>query len=314
MKIVGTDVRYPFVAKNQIQLCSIDLRMSNIFWRQKNDKSVIDLGPNGFSKVSPRRGWKRMEIQIDESIVVKPGELLIGRTYEKFKVPKFYAGKIVAKSSIARLGVSLFCSTDFINPGWEGHIPLIIKNHGINPVKIRPLLTVCQIMLITLSSVPQGEFGKGKYRSSYQNDDGGPTFWWRDQTFSNIRDGLSNVTEKIMEEIFSKLEEVDDEGLARFEKFMNSRNHVNITNSTDIIAEFLQREKKKEKIQKVLKGLLGVAQTTLLGLALKLLFDSHYTRAHYIFWTFTCCMLPFTIWYIFIRDETRYYPLIGGEK
>ena len=307
MEILGTDTRFPFNPEKQIQLCSIDLRVSNIYWRQRKENLIIDLGQNEFNKISPRRGWKRIEIKFDESIILKPGELLIGRTYENFKIPKNYAGKIVAKSSIARLGISLFCSTDFINPGWAGHIPLIIKNHGVNSVKIHPLLTMCQIIVIELSSTPVGEFGEGKYESSYQNDDGGPSFWWRDQIFTDIHNNHKNITENTMKELIEKLGKIDDDGLLRFEKYINSRSFANITNSIDIISSFCEQERKFSKLQKVLKGIFGIIQTTSLAASVKLIFDSQYTHTDFIFWAFTGCMLPLTIWYVFVRDEIKYY-------
>jgi deoxycytidine triphosphate deaminase len=307
MEISGTDIRYPFEPIKQIQLCTIDLRVSNIFWRQKRESLIIDLGQNEFNKISPRRGWKRIEIEFGESIIIKPNELIIGRTYEQFKIPKRYAGKIVAKSSVARLGISLFCSTDFINPGWVGHIPLIIKNHGINSVKIHPLLTMCQIMVIELSSVPIGEYGEGQYRSSYQNDDGGPSFWWRDQMFENIRSSHEDITETTMNELITRFENIDDDGLLRFEKYLSSKSYTNISNSTDIIYSFSKQEKRKSKIQIVLKGVYGMLQAALLTTSIKLIFDISYTSIHYCFWLFTIFTLPVTIWFVFLRDEKKYY-------
>lgn len=308
MMISGTDEAYPFEPDKQIQLCSIDLRVSNIFWKQKKLFRTIDLGHNKEYEIAPRREWKRIEIRFGESIVLKPGELLLARTYESFKIPKNYAGKIIAKSSFARLGISMFCSTDFINPGWYGHCPMVIKNNGIHTIKIHPLLHMCQILVVGLSSLPDGEFGVGKYASSYQNDDGGPSFWWRDQVFQTIRSVYEKrIPETVIDDLIKKFQKVDDEGLNRFKIYLNSFELEDTTNSQDILQGFAKVEKWKMKKNKIYKGFLSLVQIALFGTSIKLLLDNQYTSKHFIFWIITCLILPFTVWYVFARDEKRFY-------
>jgi deoxycytidine triphosphate deaminase len=309
MEISGTDDRFPFEPDRQIQLCSIDLRVSNIFWRQKKVHRIIDLGQKKVFELSPRGEWKKFEIDFDQSIILKPGELLIGRTYESFKIPKNFAGKIIAKSSIARLGISMFCSTDFINPGWFGHCPMVIKNNGIHTVKIHPLLHMCQIIVVSLSSLPDGEFGVGKYASSYQNDDGGPSFWWRDKVFQAIRDDYENkISEDSINELIKVFQKVDDDGLNRFKVFLSKIDTGNISNSSDILSAFANREKRKSRKQRVIKGVLSMLQIALVGSSIKLLLDyPNYTTIHYIFWAIVVATLPFSIWFVFSREEKKYY-------
>lgn len=307
MNIVVTNEDHPFDPENQIQLCSIDLRISNVFWRQKRFYRAVDLGERKEFELAPRREWKRIEIKFNESIILKPGELLIGRTYESFKIPKEYAGKIVAKSSIARLGVSIFCSTDFINPGWFGHCPLVIKNHGIHTFKMYPLLHVCQIMVIGLSSVPEGEFGIGQFVSSYQNDDGGPSFWWRDQVFRSIKVDHHALSRSTIDELIAIVQNLDDEGLSRFKLFLSRDKVRRLGNSKDILNKFAKIEKRKMKFQRVAKGILGVIQGVLVSTSVGLFFYTNHDFYHYLFWMITLILFPYTIWFLFLRDERQYH-------
>ncbi len=307
MEFSVTSQDYPFDPENQVQLCSIDLRISNIFWRQKKVYRHIDLGKKEEHEFFPRGEWKRIEINFDETITLKPGELLLGRTFESFKIPKNYAGKIVAKSSFARLGISVFCSTDFINPGWYGHCPMIIKNHGNHTFKIHPLLHMCQVIVTDLSSLPEGEFGIGKFVSNYQNDDGGPSFWWRDQVFKAIRSDYRNINEKTLNELINSVKGIDDEGLSRFKFFLTSYEHRSSGNSNDILSAFAKSEKAKKKKQNLLKGILGVIQAGLFGLSLKLFFENTYHQSYFFLWIFTGITLTFSLWYISGRDEKNYY-------
>ncbi len=307
MNFSVADARYPFESDKQIQLCSIDLRISNIFWRQKRIYRAIDLGEHNSYELAPRREWKRIEIDFSETINLKPGELLLARTYESFKIPKSYAGKIVAKSSFARLGISIFCSTDFINPGWYGHCPMVIKNHGIHTIKIHPLLHMCQIIVIKLNPVPDGEFGIGKYFSSYQNDDGGPSFWWRDQVFRAIKSDYEEISKSTINELIKKVQTIDDEGLNRFKIFLKSYKTRKIGNSAEILSAFTKEEKKKMKHQKFLKGVFGLIQSVLLAQSVRMIFDITHNYSHYLFWGITIICLPITIWFVFLRDDKEYY-------
>ena len=104
--------------------------------------------------------------------MLKPGESVITCTNEIIKIPKDCAGKIVIKSTFARLSVSITAS-DFCNPGWEGKFPLQIKNEGSNKIVIYPETRMLQIMLMPLSSRVLEE-----YKGTYMNDDGTPINFW----------------------------------------------------------------------------------------------------------------------------------------
>ncbi len=100
----SADPEHPFQASEQVQPCSIDLRLSNVFWEPISGKT-IDLRKARLLDLEPRLLWKRRELRKGESITLRPGRLLLGRVNERLTVPPQYAGKIEGRSSFARLGL-----------------------------------------------------------------------------------------------------------------------------------------------------------------------------------------------------------------
>src|ERR1017187_1757133 len=130
-----SDPDFAFNPNQQIQPCSIDLRLDSVFWRSRS-KREIDLRKPGVWELSPRRFWKRYQLQSTESIVLNPGELVLGRTYETFSMPVGCAGHVEGRSSFGRLGLAVHCTASFINPGWTGHMPVQLMNWSRNPIRL----------------------------------------------------------------------------------------------------------------------------------------------------------------------------------
>jgi deoxycytidine triphosphate deaminase len=60
---------HPFKPDDQIQPCSIDLRLDNVFWRQRS-RAAIDLRRSKLLELSPRRHWKKIILEPGESITI----------------------------------------------------------------------------------------------------------------------------------------------------------------------------------------------------------------------------------------------------
>lgn len=214
LDIHAGDDAYPFDAESQIQPCSIDLRLSPVFWKPSRRVRhtggllprrgvTVDLRQSAMHELSPRWGWRQLELSEGSTITLGPGQIVMARIYERFAIPPSCAGKVEGRSSYARLGLFVHCSGDFINPGWSGFMPLQLFNAGPYPLKVGPFLPVCQLKLVQLSSTPARSYGNVALQSKYVNDDGGPSFWWRDQQVQKVRDRLAcvSVTDQIQREI-----------------------------------------------------------------------------------------------------------------
>ena len=115
-----------------------------------------------------------MEIVIPEDgIILQPGKLYLGRTFEHTSTNKFVP-MLEGRSSVGRLGISIHSTAGFGDIGFNGYWTLEIQ--CIQPVKIYPMVSICQIYYYTISD-QYFTYGKGKY----QNNEGiQPSLFYKD--------------------------------------------------------------------------------------------------------------------------------------
>ncbi len=195
-----------------------------------------------------------------DTITIRPGTAVMGRIYERFRIPPGYAGKIEGRSSFARLGLMVHCTGDFINPGWEGYMPLQLFNAGPYPIRITPHLSVCQLMLIPLSSASDRTYGDEELRNKYANDDGGPSMWWRDYNVKAIQERLGEVhaTERLQQEIIGEVRFEAVDVLERFQGFIATRKVEEIENKDQLLDGFSAAEDLRRLLDQCTLGLLVI--------------------------------------------------------
>lgn len=302
--------QYPFNPKEQIRLCSIDIRLSNIFWYQKKLKwgQSIDLKHGRLFEISPTRLWHKKVYDYSEKIVLKPGEMILGQTYEKFTIPKEYAGKIITRSSYTRLGIETSCTNDFINPGYRGRVTLEIINNSINTIVLYPLIPICQIMVVALTSSPHGTYGDSEISSKYQNEDGSPSLWWRDNLVKAIENKLSafDYSTDIINSLGETVREFDDECIDRFYKFiLNLRGHE-ITSREGLINKFINSEKSKETLRLALRIILPLMTAFPIGILVNNITADNINIPFSIISLLVLIILCFFIVQLF-TDKRKYY-------
>jgi deoxycytidine triphosphate deaminase len=264
LQFVGPNAEHPFEPTRQIQPCSIDLRISNVFWKPRRRRHLwrrllpwreitIDLRRSSMHDLDPIRDWKRFDVAEGQSITIKPGHTIMGRVYESFRMPTNCAGKIEGRSSFARLGLSVHCTGDFVNPGWQGYMPLQLSNVGPYPLRLAPYFSICQLMLIRLASKPDRSYGDAELRSKYVNDEGGPSLWWRDARVEQLQQrlGEANTHEAILQEIVNRVRFQSTEVLARFQRDVDRRRVGTIENADQILDEFARRETRRRLIDRI---------------------------------------------------------------
>ncbi len=105
---------------SQIQPASIDLRLgSKIQLPKKNE--CIDLRFD-----SETIADHFLERDLSEPYTLKPGDIVMGGTLEKIKIPDYCNAKIYNKNSLVSIGLNVSTGC-YINPGYEGHMPLLLK-------------------------------------------------------------------------------------------------------------------------------------------------------------------------------------------
>jgi dCTP deaminase len=148
--IFGPRKDKPFAPQTQVQACSIDLRLDNHFAKFKDEVKQFDVK-------DLKDVWTYLEVfEVSEHqpITLYPNTILFGQIYEQLRIPDDVSAKIVGRSRFARLGLSIHSTGDFINPEFEGAMPLQLVNHNPIPIVIYPFMTICQLILVKLTSKP----------------------------------------------------------------------------------------------------------------------------------------------------------------
>lgn len=79
---------------------------------------------------------------------LEPKKLVLGWTRERIELPLHgrVAARVEGKSGLARIGLSIHCTAPTIHAGFVGTIQLEIVNHGPIPIKLRPSVSICQLV------------------------------------------------------------------------------------------------------------------------------------------------------------------------
>lgn len=234
----------PF-SEDQVQPASIDLRVDRVHWRPQNIRLLpIDLSSRLRASILSRRPTYQSELPARGKFKLRPGDIIMGRTLEKFTIPKGYAAEIFTRSSFARLGLSVTFG-GYINPGYRGHMPLQIKNLGKHTIWLPPMIPVCQLVLHELTSEPEHAYGDLDARSKYDDDDGGPSRWYMDAIIRSNQQalGTANVPEGEQEKILSLILRRDLSTQLRFEKFLRRATQTELEHADTILDAFARHER-----------------------------------------------------------------------
>lgn len=139
----------PFVLDN-IQPSSIDLCLDDL----------IKIPATG---ASLRMGDDSTELFTEQRIVgaytLEPSQWILAQTHETIGIPRNCNGHIHNRSSLMRLGLDV-ATGSYINPGYEGKLPVSIKNNGSFSVEIVPFVRFCQLELSLVSPDPMRDYSQ----------------------------------------------------------------------------------------------------------------------------------------------------------
>lgn len=140
----------PVPKDNNIQSCSVDLHLGDEL-KTINGKS-IDI--------------------LHDTYKLKPNEFLLGSTLEYVEIPPHLCAMVDGRSSIGRLGILVHVSAGFVDAGYCGNITLEIKNLSDKEFELESGMSICQLLLIVLSSEPLRLYGSDELGSKYQHSVG----------------------------------------------------------------------------------------------------------------------------------------------
>ncbi len=135
-------IRIEPLDKSKIGPGSIDLTLGNDFRIFKKRSKVYHIKNDSHFRDITR------EVHIDDngSIVVKPGEMVLGITKEKITLADNISGRLEGRSRFARFGLAVHVTAGFMHPGISNHQVLEIVNLGHAPLALHPGITICQFI------------------------------------------------------------------------------------------------------------------------------------------------------------------------
>ncbi len=298
LSIVSEDGAPPFNADEQIQPASIDLRLGFVFWYPLR-RFTIDLRRAQLLEIQPRRYYRHARLSVGETIVLKPLELLLGRTMEQFHVPNGYAAELTGRSSFARLGLMTNATGGYINPGWRGRMPLQLVNFGPNPIRLTPGLPICQVRLVKLSGLAERPYGDPALESVYVDDDGGPSYWWRDKRIKKLHVELAEkaIEGRIQRALEQTIRVREPEVIERLEHHVTRMRVDEIQNADAVLELFARSEERRRSLRRwginVSRASFTVGITASLWVANKL---PPVQWWHYVVWSAALCLLGLSLY------------------
>ena len=95
-----------------------------------------------------------------DSIIIKPGEVILGITKERITLSDNICGWLEGRSRFARLGLLVHISASFMQPGIDNQQVLEIVNLGQRPLKLHAGTKICQFIF-------QKTKGRAKYKGRF---------------------------------------------------------------------------------------------------------------------------------------------------
>ena len=314
LDFVTDDPQRPFKANQQIQPASIDLRLDRCFWFPvKSRRKTISFLSTTLSELGIQRLFKRRWFRLGESIALKPGEMVLGRTFEVFTIPNGYAGKLEGRSTFARLGLSIHCTGDFINPGWRGRMPLQLVNHGRVPIILTPYVDICQLIVLKTTGTSDKVYGSDDLSSKYMNEEGEPSRVWMDARLKKLREacGKVNISEKIHKDFVEILGKRDVRILDRFEEFLLQQPVGDLTNAHEVLMRFVAAEQRRKSWATRRHTFFKWLPFVLFNASLGSLLKPSYAPIHLTLtlWIATGVFLVPGLYYLFIAEPVGEYLL-----
>src|SRR3989344_2066266 len=162
--ILTRDILLEKIKKKEIQItpysrglvgpASIDLTLDNKI-RIFNGKEASADDKTDYKKITKI-------VDISKGYTLKPGELVVGITMEKIKLPGNLCGWLNSRSRYARIGLMSHITAPFVAPGVSNKQVLEMYNASPNNIMLLPKSKICQIVLEECR-------GKAKYSGIWKN-------------------------------------------------------------------------------------------------------------------------------------------------
>ncbi len=153
----------PILAPKQIGKVSIDVRLGNQFIVFRTHRFGI-FEPAGISPIEPQQIQERQVIPFGGHVVLHPGMLVLGCTFEYVSMPSDLECQVEGRSSWARLGLQV-ATASAVEPGFKGVITLELSNVATVPLTLMPGIRIAQLVFRKAEPPVKEPYGESrKYR------------------------------------------------------------------------------------------------------------------------------------------------------
>lgn len=97
---------------------------------------------------------------------MEPGELVIGKTFERIELPSHLAARVEGKSSLGRPGLAVHITAPTIQSGFKGRLTLEMYNAGPYKLKLNARMQICQLIVERLT-IPSKGLYHGRFLNQY---------------------------------------------------------------------------------------------------------------------------------------------------
>jgi len=143
-----------------VRSAGITLHLGDLLLRPKPGK-VVDVK----NKIVP--DFEEIRIKSDRPHELKPGEFLLGHTYQKVSVGASLGFFIEGRSTLARVGLTIVQTAMLVYPGHRNRaVTLELANHGANTILLYPKMKIARVALFMLKTPSSEQYDDdGKYRN-----------------------------------------------------------------------------------------------------------------------------------------------------
>lgn len=110
--------------------------------------------------------YESIIISDDKPYSLKPGEFLLGHTFQNVTVGSSLGFMIEGRSTLARVGLTIVQTAMMVYPGHRDRpVTLELANHGPNPILLYPKMKIARVVLFELKTPSSVHYDDtGKYR------------------------------------------------------------------------------------------------------------------------------------------------------
>lgn len=158
----------PTPTPEQIQPCSLDIRLGKEFWSPIKTEETLN----------PRNNEPKYNIINANAVILPPNEFILATSKEWVEIPADLSARVEGRSSVGRLGIAIHVTAGFIDAGFKGNITLEIKNLSPNSIMLHEDMRIAQLVFEELGCVPDRLYGEAG--NKYQNQEGvvGSLIYW----------------------------------------------------------------------------------------------------------------------------------------